>query len=142
MFWKTLGRMILVPIAFLLSAILSVFVLATLSLERITQEVYRTGDEAEKISAIVTFALDSFTLAAGASIIPAIAAVIIGEVARIRSAIYYIVAGGLALAAIPLMANFTATAEQGMTNIILWQVFAAAGFAGGLLYWLLAGRTA
>ncbi len=142
MFWKTLGRMILVPIAFLLSAILSVFVLATLSLERITQEVYRTGDEAEKISAIVTFALDSFTLAAGASIIPAIAAVIIGEVARIRSAIYYIVAGGLALAAIPLMANFTATADQGMANIILWQVFAAAGFAGGLLYWLLAGRTA
>ena len=64
-------------------------------------------------------------------------------VARIRSLIYYVVGGGLALAAVPLLARY----GQGGTAMpdpdqLVWQVFATAGFAGGFVYWLLAGRNA
>ena len=53
------------------------------------------------------------------------------------------VGGGLALAAVPLVARY----GQGGSAMpdpdqLVWQVFATAGFAGGFVYWLLAGRNA
>ncbi|MBJ7019351.1 hypothetical protein, partial [Vibrio cholerae] len=62
-------------------------------------------------------------------------------VARIRSWLYYMVGGGVALAIIPLLARV----DPGtMTYALpaLWHVFATAGSAGGLVYWLPAGRNA
>ncbi|MBU2582464.1 MAG: hypothetical protein KJ622_12175 [Alphaproteobacteria bacterium] len=137
MFWKTLGRIILVPIAFLLGAIVSGFVLFTLGLERFTQSVH--ADEAGLETVEQVFALiDQATLIfATFTIIPAILFAIIGEVARIRSILYYVIGGGVSMAVTPLLA-------QGVEGgpAVVWQVFAAAGFAGGLVYWLIAGRTA
>ena len=80
-------------------------------------------------------------IASGATIIPALLLVIVGEVARIRSWLYYMIGGGVALAIIPLLVRI----DPGtMTYSLpaLWHVFATAGFAGGLTYWLLAGRNA
>ena len=37
------------------------------------------------------------------TLLPALLLVIVGEVARIRSAIYYVVGGGVALAVVPLL---------------------------------------
>jgi hypothetical protein len=74
--------------------------------------------------------------------LPALIAVVAGEVMRVRSWMYYVLAGGLSLAAIPILAVpetadlATILASQTMT------IFATAGFAGGLLYWLLAGARA
>jgi hypothetical protein len=73
--------------------------------------------------------------------IPALVVVILGEVARIRSLIYYVVGGGAALAAMPLLARL-GEASLGVPGGVLWQVFATAGFAAGFVYWLIAGRNA
>ena len=49
---------------------------------------------------------------------------------------------GIALAIIPLLAR-VGNAEVGTDAVTaLWQLFATAGFAGGFVYWLIAGRNA
>jgi hypothetical protein len=74
--------------------------------------------------------------------LPALAAVIAGEVLRIRSWIYYLLAGGAALAAIPLLLpNNVASATEIVTSHYM-AIFLSAGFAGGFVYWLLAGARA
>jgi hypothetical protein len=137
---KTIGRMIWVPIAVLLAAIASLAVLLTLGLETVTHAVHRL-DEADTIEAAYDIFWQGTIIASGATIIPALLVVIAGEVARIRSWLYYVIGGGAALTIIPLLARTDAST---MTYSLpaLWHVFATAGFAGGFVYWLLAGRNA
>lgn len=140
MVMRAIGRLIWVPIAFLIAAAAAMFVLVTLGLETITHAVHNL-DSDETISAAFDVAWQSTLIATGATIVPALLVVIIGEVARIRSWLYYLLGGGAALAAIPLIARI----DPGtMTYSLpaLWHVFATAGFAGGFVYWLLAGRNA
>ena len=73
---------------------------------------------------------------------PALLLVIIGEVARIRGALYYVIGGGAALAVVPLLARLGQPARVLELSPVVWQVLATAGFAGGFVYWLLAGRRA
>jgi hypothetical protein len=142
MILSTLGRLILVPIAFVLAAVVSALVLLTLGLERITQSVYGAGPEADQIGAVFDLFGQGYLLLSGLTIIPALLVVLIGEVARIRSWLYYILGGGAALAAIPLIARFGQVETSFLPPPVVWQVFATAGFAGGFVYWLLAGRRA
>lgn len=137
---KTVGRLIWIPIAFLIAAAAAMFVLVTLGLETITHVVHNLDGD-ETISAAFDVAWQGSIIASGATIIPALLVVIVGEVARIRSWLYYLVGGGVALAVIPLLARIDPTT---MTYSLpaLWHVFATAGFAGGFVYWLLAGRNA
>lgn len=137
MFWKTVGRMILVPLAFLLAMAATGFVLVTLGLERMTQEMHADQAAVDDFDLVFSFIEQGSAIVAAFTIIPAIVFVIIGEVARIRSLLYYVIGGGVSLAVTPLLA-------QGVEGgpAVLWQVFAAAGFAGGFVYWLLAGRSA
>lgn len=141
MFWKTLGRMLLVPLALLVSAAASGFVLLTLGLERITATLHGRGGD-ETAAAMFDLMHQGMLLTTGATIIPALLVVFIGEIASIRSAIYYIAGGGLALAAVPLLARYGETGSFVVPEQMVWQVFATAGFAGGFVYWLLAGRSA
>ncbi|MBX9863557.1 MAG: hypothetical protein K2Y42_12485 [Hyphomicrobium sp.] len=137
---RTIGRIIWVPISFLIAAALAMLVLVTLGLETITHAVHNL-DEADTISAAYDVIWQGTIIASGATILPALLVVIAGEVARIRSWLYYMIGGGVALAIIPLLAKI----DPGtMTYALpaLWHVFATAGFAGGLAYWLLAGRNA
>jgi hypothetical protein len=74
--------------------------------------------------------------------LPGLIAVVVGEVLRVRSWIYYVLAGGASLVAVPILAG---AAENGATDIPAGEymtIFAAAGFAGGFIYWLLAGARA
>ena len=74
--------------------------------------------------------------------LPALIGVVAGEVLRIRSWMYYVLAGGASLASIPILA---APPGADLTAILASQymtIFAAAGFAGGFVYWLLAGARA
>jgi hypothetical protein len=138
---KMFGRVILVPLALLIAAAASCFVLVTLGLERVTDALHiRRGDDA--FEAIIDLMNQGILLTTGVTIIPALLVILIGEIASIRSAIYYIVGGGAALAAVPLLAHFGQTGSFGLPEQVVWQVFATAGFAGGFVYWLLAGRYA
>ncbi len=136
MFWKTVGRMIIVPFAFILATLTAGFVLVTLGLERFTQSVHADDAMVENFDQILAFINEGTALVAAFTIIPAIGFAIIGEVARIRSLLYYVIGGGVSLAVTPLIAQGSAGGPA-----VFWQVFAAAGFAGGFVYWLVAGRT-
>jgi hypothetical protein len=93
-------------------------------------------------------AVFAFTVVPALTLVPALIGVVIGEALHIRSWIYYVLAGGGALLAVPLLAAgrrelrgtpadlMALPAHQYMT------IFAAAGFIGGFVYWLLAGRNA
>lgn len=129
--------MILVPLAFLIGTATTAFVLFTLGLERFTQSIHADEVGAGDIDQVFAM-LDQATLIfATFTIIPAILFAIIGEVARIRSLLYYVIGGGVSMAVTPLLA-------QGVNGgpAVVWQVFAVSGFAGGFVYWLIAGRSA
>lgn len=141
MFWKTVGRLIVVPIAFVLAAAASLAVALSLGLERITHAIHGKT-EWESVEAYGNLVFAGWDLLAGLSILPALAVVIVGEVARIRSWLYYVIGGGAALAVMPLLANVGQPAAELPATAALWQVLATAGFAGGFVYWLVAGRNA
>jgi hypothetical protein len=139
---RTVGRLIWVPIAFLLSGLVSLFVLVSLGQERIVQAMARRGADQTTVDAAVELfgvVLQFFT---SYSLLPAILLVIIGEVARLRAALYYVIGGGAALAAVPLLTRLNQPASAFGVAEVVWQVLATAGFAGGFVYWLLAGRNA
>lgn len=142
MFWRTVGRIVWVPIAFLLSGAFALFILFSLGMERITEAMHNTGGDLNEFDVVLRLAESGFLLASGLTLIPAVALVIIGEVARIRSSVYYIIGGGMALVTIPLLSRLGDTATFTMPEMATWQIFATAGFAGGLAYWALAGRRA
>lgn len=137
---SVVGRIILVPFAFLLSTAVALFVLVTLGSERITHAIQGT----DNVSASAAFELlgQAVLLTSAMTILPALALIIIGEVARIRSIYYYVVGGGLALVAVPALAQVSSGGALEVPEAIIWQVFATAGFLGGFVYWLLAGRNA
>lgn len=138
----TIVRMIWVPIAFVLSLLVAAFVIFTLGLERIT--AYANGFDGPDMSfeAGVQLLENGLMLAQAMTIIPAVAVVLIGEIARIRSAYFYVVAGGLAAVSIPLVARLATTGPSELPAVAVWQIFAVGGFISGFAYWLLAGRNA
>lgn len=138
---RAVGRILWLPFAFLLAAGVTIYVIITLGQERIVQAVTGRGPE-------VTFAAGfdlarlAYALLSAYTILPALLLVIVGEVARIRSALYYVAGGGVALAVVPLMARLGQPLSVLDLSPGVWQVLATAGFAGGFIYWLLAGRNA
>ena len=139
---STIGRIIWVPIAFALSALIAVAVVMTLFLERATRLAHGTDVEDLTVSGTYELMASTVLLAQALTILPAFAVVVIGEVARIRSALYYIVGSGLALVAVPLLARLGPDGISELPALAVWQVFATGGFIGGFVYWMLAGRRA
>jgi glucan phosphoethanolaminetransferase (alkaline phosphatase superfamily) len=135
-----IGRLILVPFAFLVAMLVTAFVLVTLGSEKVTHAV--SGSEDIPFSAAFEFISYAVVLTSAFTIIPALLLVIVGEVARIRSIYYYVVGGGLAMLAVPLLAQAGQGTALTMPSTAIWHVFATSGFLGGFAYWLLAGRGA
>jgi hypothetical protein len=140
--WRVLGRLVMVPLGFILATLMSAAILFTLGFERLTHTIYRRDVVIEDWFRTLDLASDTIGLLSTFTVIPAILLVIVGEVARIRSSVYYIVGGGAVLAAWPLMNRFGAIGQDPSKLADLWTVFATAGFAGGFIYWLVAGRRA
>jgi len=139
---RTVGRLIWVPIAFLLSALVSLFVIVSLGHERIVHAMAGRGPDQSTVDAgfeLLGVVLQFFS---GYTLLPAVLLVLIGEVARLRSALYYVIGGGATLAAVPLLTRLHQPASALGVAEVIWQVLATAGFAGGFVYWLLAGRNA
>ncbi|MFV0297882.1 MAG: hypothetical protein ACK5JT_17385 [Hyphomicrobiaceae bacterium] len=140
---RFLGRLILVPLGFVLAAMATAAVFFTLGLERLTHAVASADMQHDGVDMFFSFAAGAVGIAGAATIIPALAIIIIGEVSRIRSFSYYVAGGGIAMAVMPLMAAVGSFGLGSSGNLgSTWPVFATAGFAGGFLYWLVAGRTA
>ena len=142
MILHAIGRLIVVPLAFVLGAGVALAILLTLGLEVTTHAFAGREPDGDMIEAFFRLAHGVVSLAAVATVVPALLVVIDGEVARIRSGLYYVLGGGLALAALPLMAKLGGNVGGDMASARVWTVFATAGFAGGLVYWLIAGRRA
>lgn len=171
---RLIGRVFVVGFGALLAAATSLFVIATLGLERLTRAAHQRvsgdtrprafgddsprafGDDSARAFGDddIAAAMDMMHIGAallevlvampGAILVPALAVMIVGEVARIRSPLFYIGGGGLVMASLPLLLRLgTRLAGPGAAMPTAgWQVLATAGFAGGLVYWLIAGRKA
>lgn len=74
--------------------------------------------------------------------LPALIAVVAGEVLKVRSWMYYVLAGGVSLAAVPLLVSARDSGLPAVASSQYMAIFLTAGFAGGFVYWLLAGRNA
>ena len=137
-----LGRVIVVPLGFLLGCLATIAVLLTLGLEIFTRGLAVGDAGQEKIEVVLDLGLGLFNVLAAATIVPALLVVIVGEIGRIRSVLYYVVGGGLAVALLPLLARVAPAQGGTALPLRVWTVAATAGFAGGLVYWLIAGRSA
>lgn len=142
MFWRTVGRLILIPIAFVLAAGVAAAIVISLGLEHFTQAMHSAQPGEETVMRTFDIMQQMAALTSGLTIVPALAVIIIGEVGRVRSWLYYMIGGGVALASVPLLAQLGQVESMAMPAATVWQVLATAGFAAGLVYWLLAGRTA
>ena len=139
---RTVGRILLLPIAFLIAAGTALFVIFSLGQERIVEALAaRRSDELPIGAAFDLFGL-GLSLLSVYTMLPALLVVIVGEVARLRSALYYVAGGGAALAVVPFLTRLDQPASALALAPVVWQVLATAGFAGGFVYWLIAGRNA
>ncbi|MBK5196808.1 MAG: hypothetical protein JJE37_00800 [Methyloceanibacter sp.] len=143
---RTLFRILWVVVAFFLAALAAIIVLFALGAIWAGDEI-RAADPNHPMvrhggQAALGFVVFAGTVAPALNALPALLAVIVGEILRIRSWMYYVLAGGASLAAVPLL---IAPTPADLPSILASQyltIFAAAGFAGGFIYWLLAGARA
>lgn len=71
---------------------------------------------------------------------PAAGLIVVMEFARIRSMTLYVLAGGVC--ALVVLVLDQSTGSLAYSDSEIWTAFLAAGFVGGLSYWLLAGHRA
>ncbi len=142
---RSLGRIIWVMIAFLLAVIAGIVVLGFVGLERLTAANAGQSEAASTLEQWLNLAEVGMGLTqwgAALSIVPAILVVVIGELARIRTLVYWVAAGGLAAVAVPVMQGLAAASpDLALPATQLLQILATAGFAAGVAYWALAGRS-
>ena len=136
---SALGRIVVVSVAFLMAMAASGFIAFRLGLERMTHVLH--GDD-DAVVTVVGWIWHGLNLSFATTLLLALGVVIIGEVARVRSALFYIGGGGLAVAAAPLLIEVQRHGGMAGLPAFLWQVFATAGFVGGAIYWMIAGRRA
>ncbi len=140
-----ISRILAVGFGFLLAAIVSIIMLVLLGGKELGSS-FASEIETDALPTLVTDAVGVIYFAASLgpafTILPALAAIIIGEVARIRSVIYYMLTGGAAVLAIPLLYVTGDGITYAAPNTRYMIIFTASGFIGGFVYWLIAGRRA
>jgi hypothetical protein len=132
----------MVPLGLILGFASALAVLVSLGLEVTTQTLARQSGDFDKLEILVDMGLDFVTVAAAASLLPALVVVAVGEIVRIRSVLYYVLGGGAAMTLLPALARLASPHSAASMPPRVWTVMATAGFAGGLVYWLVAGRRA
>ena len=143
MIFRTFLRWLWVVMAFFIASTIALSVLFGLGIFWLGDEI-RAGAEGDEFIwyTAEVFAALFFTAAVAPALtgLPGLIAIIIGEVMAIRSALYYTIAGGAALAVIPILARAAVNTSAPMPAYM--SLFAAAGFIGGFAYWALAGARA
>lgn len=146
MIGRAVGRALSVLFGFLLATLAGAVTLFALGLSWAADEAVRYAEQPQdEMTHMIHegFGMLAFfvTVSPVLTLLPAIAVAVAGELARIRSAFYYITAGGLATAVMPLIASYREY-EQATYSAEYFAILATAGFAGGLVYWLVTGRNA
>lgn len=141
------NRILVVSVGFLLALLTGAATLLFIGTRWATQEVAsQMPENSDEISRFMSEALGMiafvFNVAPVLTVAPAVVAIVVGELARIRSVLYYMLAGGAAAALMPLIAAPQQAAENTTYTTPYFAIMATAGFAAGLIYWLLAGRRA
>jgi hypothetical protein len=137
---RLLGRLIVVPLGFILAGIAAALVLVGIAQEKITVAARDVGGEQVwgYLEPLLKLAVSLFSVQ---TVLLPLLLITAGEIGRIRHMAYYVAGMGITFALIPVMAKLTA--EDGIGSLTaIWPMFATAGFAGGLVYWLVAGRRA
>jgi len=147
MIWPVIGRILAVVFGFLLAAVAGLITLFTLGAHWAAQEATtHTPAQADEMSRALNEGLGVIaffmTVTPLLTLLPAMAVVAIGEVARMRSALYYVPASGAAAAIMPLISAPPEVAASPSYSAEYFTIIATAGFAGGFVYWLIAGRNA
>ena len=143
MILKTVFRWLWVVIAFLIASMVALTVLFSLGIFWLGDDIRAASPEDEFIWHGAEFiAAVFFTTAVVPALtaLPGLLSAIIAELFRIRSVLYYMLAGGASLAVIPLLARSAEAASSPAPSYLT--LFAAAGFIGGFSYWALAGARA
>lgn len=144
MILKTLLRWVWVAIAFLIACTVGLTVLFSLGIFWLGDEIRAAAPPGDAFMwhTAEFFAAVFFTSAVVPALtaLPGLLAVVAGELFRVRSVLYYTLAGGAALAVIPLLARGADAGSNPAPGYLT--LFAAAGFAGGFTYWALAGARA
>ena len=139
MILDTILRWVWISIAFLLSAfvaIVALFALGSLWTGAALRESAETHGDWIIWHGSDVFGAVFFTSAVlpALTAVPAVAAVLVGELFHIRSGLYYTLAGGAALVAIPLLAGASEGADPAaLPSAPLTAVFASAGFVAGCI---------
>jgi len=142
---RIIFRTILVVVAFFLAALVSVVVLFALGAIWAGNELSAAAPQEsvmQHAAPVFGAVLFAGTVAPALNALPGLVAAVAGEVLRIRSWMYYVLAGGASLSAIPILAAPESTDLPRILASPYMTIFAAAGFAGGFIYWLLAGSRA
>ena len=148
MIWPALRRFFAVGFGFILAVIAGVITLFFLGARWAAGEAIAfTPQDADGMSRAVNEGLGViaffFTVAPVLTLLPALATAVVGEVARIRSLLYYLVGGGVSAALMPLITTAGAGPPEGSTYTApYFTIMATAGFVAGFVYWLIAGRKA
>jgi hypothetical protein len=142
---RTVFRALWVVTAFLAAAAVALVVLFALGAIWVGDELRAAApnDPLLKDGApIFGLMLFAGTIGPALTALPGIIAVVAGEVMKVRSWVYYVLAGGASLAVIPILGAPPSADLAAIAGSHVMTVFAAAGFAGGFVYWLLAGARA
>ena len=147
MIWPALRRLAAVAFGFILAILAGAITLFVLGARWAAGEVASfTPQEADDVSRAINQGLGLiaffFTVAPVLTLLPGLAAAVVGEVARIRSLLYYLIAGGAAAALMPIIATRPEVAEGTAYTAPYFTLMATSGFAAGIVYWLIAGRKA
>jgi hypothetical protein len=140
---RTIFRLLWVVLAFCIAVAIAAVLIIVLGAVWVGDELRTIAPEDPVLhdaAPVFGFVLFAGTVAHALTALPALLAIIAGEALRIRSWMYYVLAGGAAVAAIPLLASADNVALLPSGQYMA--IFAAAGFVGGFAYWLLAGRNA
>ena len=140
---RTIFRLLWVVLAFCIAVAIAAILLIVLGAVWVGDELRTLAPEDPVLhdaAPVFGFVLFAGTVAHALTALPALLAIIAGEALRIRSWMYYVLTGGAAVAAIPLLASADNVAVLPSGQYMA--IFAAAGFVGGFAYWLLAGRNA
>jgi hypothetical protein len=142
---RTIFRMLWVVVAFCLAVAVALAVLFALGAMWTGDALHAAAPNDPLLrdgAPIFGMVLFAGTVTPALNALPALIGVVAGEVLRIRSWMYYVLAGGASLAAIPILAAPVPADLPRIMASPYMTIFAAAGFAGGFVYWLLAGARA
>jgi ABC-type uncharacterized transport system permease subunit len=139
---KAIGRLLTVAVAFVLALLAGGITLVLVGGRWAADEISAGAGGGRAVYDLLGPVEFAFEVAPALTLLPPILVVAVGEALRIRSALYYIGASGAAAAGMLL----ASAPYQGETPLFFHSQYAAilatAGFAAGLVYWVVAGRDA